>query len=251
MLSRNVISVGEEEDVLCEVLNAREISLKFKNPIEFTMLGGEIIKANTLSLNDEISVPIDAEIESIYKIKSIEKVTKNTIILKSTTLNKSSKFLLPILYENTYTKEFFLCDTFLENVYISTFSKEVVPDLVLRYRYSESTIFGRFQTAVVKHPYYLECTSDGYNHLLYSFAIVDEFKADYHNFVKGRYSRFSDKLKRNILSFFNFTKDGTMGQILYKGDKRRKQLELELDVTIEAHIELYSIPTFSEETLTI
>lgn len=42
-----------------------------------------------------------------------------------------------------------------------------------------------------------------------------------------------------------------MGQILYKGEDRRKQLELQLDVTIDINTELYSIPVFEEETLTI
>lgn len=251
MLSRDVISIGECEDVLCEVLNAREISLKFKDPIEFTTVDGKIIKANSISLEDELTVPIDAEVESIYKIESIEKVTNFTIILKSSSLNKSSKFLLPILHEGIYSKEFFLYDTFLENVYLSSFSKEITPDIVLKYRYSESSIFNRFQVAVLKHPFYKDCISDGYSHLLYKFTITDKYKPDYNNFIRGRYSRFSDNLKKNILSFFNYTKNGTMGQILYKGEDRRKQLELQLDVTIDINTELYSIPVFEEETLTI
>lgn len=81
---------------------------------------------------------------------------------------------------------------------------------------------------------------------MYELKIPEHFENDYRHFLNGKYSKFSEKAKDAIItkiarSSAKASKDTIIYSILYKTEKRRKQLEKDLDVKLPADAELASI----------
>jgi hypothetical protein len=68
---------------------------------------------------------------------------------------------------------------------------------------------------------------DEYLHLVFhttnfSLPIPEEFIKDYKYFLRGKYSKFSLKLKKIILSFWNCNGETNLHSILFKTDKMKE-----------------------------
>jgi hypothetical protein len=160
--------------------------------------------------------------------------------------NKANQFVLPILYLNSATKkDYFLYDTLFENCFITTIEK--LPSIALLYRYSESVLFSNFDLYVKKHPLFNKTVEYDYYHIMYLFDVPLVHFKDIEMFKNGKYSLLSSTLKNKIMYFFNFSLDGDMAQILSKSSKRKRQLEIDLDVVISPFLDLYSIPDLTKE----
>lgn len=255
MLNKVIVSIADDNEVLCEVINAGLIQLKFssvvipiyKDDIIYELRIGE----GSLALFDEISVPIDSKIKSVYKINKIEKLTDRGYAIYSSVKTKTKQFILPCICDTATNKEYFLLDTFFENAYIDVSDKEIdlgtLNPLILLYRYSESEVYRAFETRIRKHPLFIKTIDVNKYQVLFIFNI-SSFKKDIELFKQGAYSKLSNELKTKILSFYQYSKDGKMYQILYKGSKLREQLELVFDTEISPKQELYSKPNIIEET---
>jgi hypothetical protein len=245
MLSRELREISDYK-VLFEVLNATEVRAIFYTPVEFTSDYTCIISddgTRLISLFDEISLPIDAELSSIYKIKYIEQLSPKTFNLITDKHTKTSKFLLPILSNNQFTKNTFLYDTYFVNCYLS----EDLKHLHLIYRYSESIVFQTFEKLLKEHPDFISKKDINYQNVMITFKINPEFSGVVTFFINGKYSKFHEDYKQTILRFFGYNKTGKMAQILYKSSKRREQLELDFGVPISRDLELFSIPDLMDE----
>jgi hypothetical protein len=204
------------------------------------------VKDGEISLFDDISVSIDSKTKNVYNIQVIEQIREGCFNVLSQTQNKTNQFILPVLSANNLVKkDYFLYDTLLENSFI-TYTDSVY-SIVLLYRFSESVLFSNFEKYVVKHPLFIKTIDIDFYHVMYLFNIPAKFQKDIVLFKEGKYSKLSYALKESILRFFDFNNDGVMAQILSKSDKRRVQLELELDAIIDEKIDLYSIPDLSKE----
>jgi len=254
MLNKEIIS-NEKGNIVYEVTNSREFIVYSTTVIfrvesindYFNTIISIKFDEKEISLFDEISLPIDAEIRSIYKVKKIEQISKNTFKITTDPLNKTSNFLLPLLINNNLTKDFFLYDTYFYNAYISNDFKFIV----LRYRYSESTLYQSFEKRIKSHPQYYKTRDLKFNFVDIIFNIPPGDYLIPRLFFEGKYSKFPDKFKKNIMDFYSYKTDGAMYGILYKTSNRRKQLELEFDIQINAINELYDIPVKEEEIITI
>lgn len=250
MLFRELISIGEDDNVLLEVLNARSIRIKFSKIVFITKNKHNRIESircdnSVISLFDDITVSIDATKKSIYKIKIIEQLNEKAFLFITHSQTKTTLFLLPLLYRNTFLKDCFLYDTFFISAYLSESHKE----LKLLYRFSESYLFESFEKRIKEHPLFIHNEDYDYETVLYTFKIPDEDLGIVSLFIAGKYSQFPDYYKKAILSFFRYSEDGELANILYKSDKRRKQLELKLDTSISKNSELFSIPELTEEII--
>ena len=253
MLNKVTIAIGRDSTVIAEVINGYKINLKFTICPEIISNAEEIlsIKVGTgsLSLFDELKVPIDSKIQSVYEVNKIEKLTDKAFSIYTTIETKTKQFILPCL---DYNREYFLYDTFLENAYIRTEDSTLDMDsiecpLILLYRYSESELFKTFETRITKHPYFKGKKDINIYEVLYIFDIAP-FKNDVEKFIEGKYSILSNKLKTSIINFHGYTQTGTMAQVLNKDSKLRQQMELQFNVPININSELYSIPEMREET---
>lgn len=255
MLNKVILSIAGDDSVLCEIMNAGLIQLRFnsvvipqyKHDIIYELRIGE----GSLALFDEISVPIDSKIKSVYKINKIEKLTDKGYAIYSSVKTKTKQFILPCICNTTTNKEYFLLDTFFENAYIDVNDKTIdlgtIHPLILLYRYSESEVYRAFEARIRKHPLFIKSIDINKYQVLFIFNI-SSFKKDVEFFKQGAYSKLSNELKTKILSFYQYSKDGKMYQILYKGSKLREQLEIMFDVGLSPKQELYSKPNIIEET---
>lgn len=258
MLNKVIVKIGSDDNVTCEVINARKLILTFSSVI-IPCYKDEVITSlkvgeGSLSLFDEIIIPIDSKVNSVYKIKKIERsaITDRGYILYSSEETKTTQFILPILSDKNTTKEYFLIDTFFENAYVAV-DKSITIDvdtdciLALLYRYSESEIYRAFESRIRKHPMFIKTIDINKSQVLFLFN-TSEFRRDIQLFKNGSYSQLSHKTKQRIMEFYNYNPTDIMGQILDKSDKLRKQLEIAYDTYIDKKIELYSKPIMEEET---
>lgn len=253
MLNKVIIKIGDDTNVITEIINGYQINIRFSVIPEIISTDDGIISLKvgkgSLSLFDELKVPIDEKISSVYEVNKIEKLTDKAFSIYSTIGTKTKQFILPCL---EYDREYFLYDTLLENAYIKISNlnldiSNVECPLILLYRYSESELFKAFEYRIIKHPYYRYRVDINNYEVLYIFDIVS-YKEDVNKFIEGKYSRLSDKLKNSIMKFHEYNYGGIMHQILNKDKKLRNQLELQFNVKINTLSELYDIPDIKKET---
>ena len=255
MLNKVTICIGDDENVLCEVINASQINLRFEHIVIPVIEDDEIITLKVgkgvLALFGEITVNIDSKVNSVYKINKIEKITDRTYSIYSSVATKTNKFILPLLSTNYNRREYFLYDTFFENSYINIDSTidlgiELNYPLILLYRYSESEVYRAFESRIRNHPLFVKTLDINKYQVLFIFNI-GEHALDVEFFKQGAYSKLSSQLKDKIMKFYDYTDGGTMHQILFQGPKLRKQIEMEFDTVLPKGSELYSKPTLTQE----
>lgn len=90
------------------------------------------------------------------------------------------------------------------------------------------------------------------------FEAPKKFNKDYKKFLQGRYSKFSEEYKQQLLKYFPkyVTENGKKRlhnnyAIIYPDNNYRKLLEARLDVSLNENSEIYSKPDIEEETLNI
>jgi hypothetical protein len=157
---------------------------------------------------------------------------------------KASLFILPMLSGNR--KNYFY-DALLLNCFVGTEDYENV--IALLYRFSGKKEFVDFEHYLKSLDNFIECVDTSNKTTLYIFNVPVKHQKEFDLFLAGKYSKFDSKYKLKILRFHGFTKDSTLGKILYKAASRRKQLETALgpEVIIEKSAELYSIPNMTQE----
>jgi hypothetical protein len=151
------------------------------------------------------------------------------------------------------TKEFLCYNSFFINCYVAVDYGEGPAGfgdyLYLAYRYvPHCAEYLTLEKRLKSHPKFLKV--DGLPDYIdiWVFDISSEYLADTGKFIMGAYSQLSEKLKRNILEFFNQSKDNKIGQILYKSSKLRKQMEIKFGAEINPQLDLYDVPDRRIET---
>jgi len=252
MLNKVIVCIGGDDKAICEVINATKLAVKFSNVVYDKQVDGTIVSLKigkgALSLFDQIDIPIDDKIKSVYRIVKIEKsaVKDRSYNLYSSEETKTTQFILPILSDSTITKDYFLYDTFFENAYLRLSDETTKLGLVLLYRYSESEIYKSFETRIKNHPLFLETKDVNKSEVAFIFDISNYFEL-INLFIMGKYSKFDTRYKAKILNFFNYSRSGVMSQILNKSSILREQMERIYDVTLSSDSELYSKPDMDEE----
>lgn len=215
-----------------------------------------------ISEGDEIELPIDSTFRSIYTVKIIEQLDPRKFSIVTDNETKASLFLLPLLSLphpdlitktdsaiNTFTRDALLTNDYflLDSYFINCFLSSDLKKLELVYRYSESPYYQKFEENVRAHRLFVSNKDITHYTTRFTFNIDEELLPIVDLFIKGKYSFFPENYKKVILLFFNFNRYSVVSQILYKSDKRRKQLELDFGVPIPTTIDLYSIPDLTEE----
>lgn len=182
-----------------------------------------------------------------YKVNFIERCgLAKRYVLISHKRNKSCTYLLPTLMMKNYTKSFFTGIDDLSNFgyLINCYIKDN-KFLNLQYRWCSNTSFRKMEMMFVDHPQYtLKCDNEEF--VLFQFRIPDEFLNDVNLFLTGKYSKFTNKLKEQIIKFHRFLPGHRVSQTLYKKKELKVFWEKELAMRLD-DCELESKPIIKEE----
>ena len=184
-----------------------------------------------------------------YKVNFIERCgLAKRYVLISHKRNKTCTYFLPTLMMNkTYTKPYFtginnysnfgyLCNAYIkDNKFLN-----------LQYRWCSNTPFKEMETILINHPQYVIKMDDN-EFVIFQFRIPDEHLEDVNLFLSGKYSKFTDKLKKQIMSFHQLMAKHRIVQTLYKQDGLRKFWEKELGISLNDETELDSKCIIKEE----
>ena len=262
-----IIKLNEKESLIFKAISSREVSVQVPNLIT--------IKTQKDSKNQVISLTIDDFIIELGKILYLNSPTVygkipfkvNYIELNESTkkysllctkLTKTSKYLMPLLYQKNVfeSRTSMLWETNFINCYTGTREEGYMKHLYVVYRFSGDTHYTTFESKLLKHPYFTRRIDVDKYHVMYVFTISQLELYEYHCFISGKYSRFSEEYKHKIIKFcinpavtpMSTIPDTPLWGVLYKTEKRRKQVEDYVDCKLPEDAELESIPYEHEET---
>jgi hypothetical protein len=118
--------------------------------------------------------------------------------------------------------------------------------LYVVYKYLPLKSFDELEKDMIKLSTFVEIIQTQ-DYCIYVHKIEKKFKEDINNFNEGKYSCLTEFLKRRIMYFHNTDKGSEIGQILYKDEKRRKQLEFEFEASIPKELDLLDKPDNEEK----
>lgn len=159
--------------------------------------------------------------------------------------NRSYTYILPML--GTKLAEFkFLKQCFIEDKTKPELQDKIFILLALNEQDNEwiASYEGTLQVNKLYH-YHYKCDDI---HTMYVFDVPKIRKEDYICFKKGRYSRFSDKYKRHVLSFHSLGMRSEVGKVLYRAEDKYVEIEKLVGQPIDRKQEIGNMPDFNEET---
>lgn len=174
-------------------------------------------------------------------------MVKQLIKVKRT---KSFYFLLPMIGGNNLT---ILDFPNVVNCYLKDKNKHYEDSIFVLFKWSSDPNFTAFEGLLQNHEFFSESYDVAKYYVMFVFGIPDW--KNYNLFIDGKYSKFDDSYKQQILKFLtpivNNKQEGVdstvIREILYKDDKRRKKMEEELDVKIPLDVDLAEAPTSLDE----
>jgi hypothetical protein len=157
-------------------------------------------------------------------------------------VNLTTAFMLPILLNKGLKHSDILTDTFI-NAYMADLSKpEKDNSLIIRY----ATITDLPEWVEGQFAY----VDDDTAHIMVTENIPDNLTEDYHKFLIGDYSKFSEEYKKQVLEFWEADEDTFMYGVLYKsGDEIKKfwREDLETDLDMVPDTEYWRPPNLKQE----
>lgn len=181
-----------------------------------------------------------------YKVNIIEEFrnkNKKYYVISIAKRTKSSIFLLPMLGGN---RRLYFWNKLFLNCFIAT--EEEDNCIALLYRWSSDPIFLKFEKALSKFKSFKRRYDPTSNCVMFVFNVPKPQVRNYKKFLRGQYSRLSSTYKIHLLEFHDKDMADTIGQVLFKTDKRRRSLENKLNVSLPEESELLSIIEIKDET---
>ena len=202
--------------------------------IEDTIVSLEMPEDYTIALGDKLKIK-----KKPYKVNIIEKHQQGKTLyydLKIAERTKTSLFILPMLGG---TKKLFMYNSLFMNAFIG--DHEFENHIVLLYRWSQDPLFMKFEQALTTFKTFVKRYDPDPYHVVFVFTIPSRHKANYKRFLKSKYSLLNDIYKLKILEFHGMEIDGALGQILFRSEERKLQLEEKLDAALPEDSELLSL----------
>lgn len=232
--------------LILHAVDPRTVRLDNDRYLEYRDDNGEIIRL--YKQNSNIEITVDSVVHhkrSKYKVNIITRAQSgNNIIcyyLKCALQNTSTIFITPLL---GFKKSELFWESNFVNSFLSTDSQDEC--IALLYRFSANVDFVKFEAWIKSQPAFSAARDIDSYHVLYEFNVPGVAMNTYKLIRAGRYSEIDDVWKLIILSFHGFSSDGKTGQILYKSESLKQELELKFDIEI-GDAELHSIPDMKYE----
>ena len=248
MIYSEIIYLNSDNKVLIEVLNARTVRVVVDaTPITIERLPKGRIKAVyvgaksyiDLDESNKIFVNVGDKMQ-VYTINEIMQVVDNVFIVNTEPRTKASYFITPMLGNS---KEDFRWDQYFINTRLSKDNQFAV----IKYRFFNSDNYREFEYTLTRHELFTKMSDENHQHVLFEFRIPEVYLKEVPKFLSGQYSKLSEPYKKKVLQFLHYNRNGELGQILYKTDRRRRQLELKLGVNLSEDLELYDKPNLKME----
>lgn len=241
MICNEIVHLDADNQVLLEVLDGRTVRMTFDaHPIETIQKKKKIVSINisgvpyiALDEYNKVFVTVNERLHT-YVITEIDQIADNVFQLHTMPRTKSSFFATPVIAS---TRDVVKWGQFFVNTFIIS-----EQSIVVLFRFFDTEGYRTFEHTMTKHPLFEKVIDTDVQHVAMQFKVPEEHINNIKLFLEGQYSRMSTPYKEHILKFHNFNKESKVGQILFKADNRRKQLELDLEVTLPADIELYDKP---------
>jgi len=153
--------------------------------------------------------------------------------------NKSQVFIFPILGgfaldycgPNLPHKQF-------RNCFIGDKSEGIENRIILLYKFTNIKLYVEFERKLMDHPLFEKMYEPDKSHTCYVFKIPPDKQKDYNYIVSGKYSMVSERFKKDVLTFHGnkirdqiipLSYDGKVGGILYRTNKRRMDIQAEIN----------------------
>jgi len=242
MRKSKIIKSEAGPNITVQIINARLIRIAPLIPEVEEYLEEKLIGLHFdsgLSVSQGCQFKTDKQVYKVQEVKKMpSKYTQYGIgyYLYLHHLNKASRFLMPFLGHN---KVYFRWETDFCNCFIGTEEEGDTGHLYLLYRFSGSKDFSKFEEKMQEHPLFEGICDVDQFHAMYKFKIPENVKEDVKLIKSGQYSKVSKEGKIRILHFHSITRDSPIGDILYKGEKKKRKLEEDLEITIDKDAELH------------
>tara|TARA_R110000765_G_scaffold355225_1_gene445408 strand:- start:338 stop:1096 length:759 start_codon:yes stop_codon:yes gene_type:complete len=181
-----------------------------------------------------------------YKVNLIKEVLINKVNYYTVSIDKrtkSSTFVMPMLGGH---RDLYFWNKLFINCFIAT--EEDDDCIALLYRWSSDPVYIKFEKALSKFKNFRRRYDPNPDYVMFVFDVPDKHIKNYKNFINGKYSKFSADYKFDVLEFHDKELDNELGQILFKSEKRKKEMEHKLDITLPKNSELLSIIDIEQET---
>lgn len=154
--------------------------------------------------------------------------------------NRSWTYLLPML--EIPRREL---DPYLWNLYIHDENRpELDEHLHLLFdtsRIIDNLGFAEVFSGIREHEYFVSDYTPKPGLIIASYRIPEHHKTNYDILMRSKFSRVSDSYKYYLLAYHQRTNGSPLFQILYRSPIKRKQLERDLDCTIDPEAELADV----------
>ena len=239
------------------VVKCKQLTYTPANALAFKITGGtksivtHKVDNSIQSLENESgiihSVGDIAQIKTFdYKINTIEKKWYKNILtyeLASAKRTKSSMFLLPMLGGD---RNLYFWNQLFVNAFIAT--EEDKDCIALLYRFSSNPLFSKFEKALTQFRSFRRKIEPNDGFVLFIFNVPTAQRRNYNKFINGKYSKFSRLFKVNLLEFHKYDVESLIGQVIFKSEKRKLNLENKLGCSLDPESELLSIINIENET---
>lgn len=181
-----------------------------------------------------------------YKISEIKKSTSTDgyELYTFRKITTTSNFLFPLLGGNRYTWRWNLEFT---NAFIGDETNHDGTEISLLYRFAGTKNFSDFEAGITNHPTYVEAKDPDKFHTIYKFKLPVDYAEDIKLIMAGKYSQISEKAKARIIEFHNSSRMKPIGQILFRCEQRKKQIEQDVGQKIPDNAELLDVFQLEKE----
>jgi hypothetical protein len=181
-----------------------------------------------------------------FKINSIESKDSTNLPVYDLIMaprTKASLFILPMLPGN---RQSYYYDTLFLNCFVGTKDENNV--IAILFRFSGMKGFIGLEESLKKLKTFIKSEDPTKSTVMFVFKVPEKYIKNYKRFLNGKYSEMDSHYKHRILDFHNAAVDGVIGQILFKDEERKVQLEEIIGQDLPENAELLSTPNISQET---
>jgi len=169
--------------------------------------------------------------------------------------NKSTLYLLPLIAKSIDLDFHHL----IENTFIGIEDDGIEYPIGILYNIGDlkdepENMFFAYDLVLKTNPLYAYTTDIDDSHRAYIFNFPEKYLPEYSKFRTGKYSKFGEKAKGEIISYTAMTYKyqpvvEDIAGVLFKKKERRAKLEKLLVMSIPEDVELASIVNMEDETL--
>lgn len=247
-LTQNYILPNSNEEMTITIVNARKFIMSFNGKFKTIKSDGKIIELDNYSEKIQIGQTLKFIIKNkvyYYKVGLIEELKTNSLnsnlfSISSSKQTNTTNFILPLIAEKDWMLNNLINSySFLE--FDDLFEKDQLHSIYLYYRYDGTKKFYDFEEFILKDSNFNQMINiDDFN-ILISMNIPEKFIEDYYYILDSKYSMISNEAKLRIINFFDLNENSIMYNVLYKTERRRKNLESLYNVQIEKDAELWDV----------